>query len=127
EAARLTNCIKVGKGAGPGAGFAATAASSPENGFRMSISDARREFQLLVEIANDLGSSLSLDETLALLAVRLGKAIPHDAIVIWVREGEQLIPRHVKGESYRLFSSLRIPVGQGLSGWVAENNQPIVN
>jgi diguanylate cyclase (GGDEF)-like protein len=33
----------------------------------------------------------------------------------------------VKGESFRLFSSLRIPVGQGLSGWVAENHLPIVN
>ena len=26
-----------------------------------------------------------------------------------------------------LFSSLRIPVGQGLSGWVAENRKPILN
>jgi diguanylate cyclase (GGDEF)-like protein len=38
-----------------------------------------------------------------------------------------LIPRFVKGESFRLFSSLEIPVGQGLSGWVAENNMPILN
>jgi len=95
--------------------------------FRVSIADTRREFQLLVEITNDLGSSLSLDETLALLAIRLGKAIPHDAVVIWVRNGGELLPRHIKGESYRLFSSLKIPLGQGLSGWVAENNQSIVN
>ena len=128
EAAKISSHIKVGRGASPATGFAPDLVDLiPDRNFRMSISDARREFQMLVEIANDLGSSLSLDETLALLAVRLGKAIPHDAVVIWVRNQNELIPRHVKGESYRLFSSLRIPLGQGLSGWVAENNQPIVN
>ena len=38
-----------------------------------------------------------------------------------------LIPEYVNGEDYRLFSSLEIPVGQGLSGWVAHNRKPIVN
>ena len=128
ESARISSHIKVERGASPATGFAPLPTPmAADRSFAMSISDARREFQLLVEIANDLGSSLSLDETLALLAVRLGKAIPHDAVVIWVRHQGELVPRQVKGESYRLFSSLRIPVGQGLSGWVAENNQPIVN
>jgi len=31
------------------------------------------------------------------------------------------------GEDARLFSSLEIPIGQGLSGWVVENKKPIVN
>ncbi len=34
---------------------------------------------------------------------------------------------YVQGENSRLFSSLEIPLGQGLSGWVLENNKPIVN
>jgi len=128
EIAKISSHIRVQRGASPATGFApAPIQLLPDRNFAMSISDARREFQTLVEIANDLGSSLSLDETLALLAIRLGKAIPHDAVVIWVRNHDQLLPRHVKGESYRLFSSLKIPVGQGLSGWVAENNQAIVN
>jgi diguanylate cyclase (GGDEF)-like protein len=33
----------------------------------------------------------------------------------------------VSGDNFRLFSSLRIPLGQGLSGWVAENMKPIIN
>jgi diguanylate cyclase (GGDEF)-like protein len=41
--------------------------------------------------------------------------------------GDQLVPKYVNGEDYRLFSSLEIPMGQGLSGWVAENGKPIVN
>ncbi len=42
----------------------------------MAISTAM-EFQTLVEITNDLGSSLSLSETLALLAVRLSEKTTH--------------------------------------------------
>ena len=38
-----------------------------------------------------------------------------------------LIPEHVSGDNFRLFSSLRIPLGQGLSGWVAQNRKPIIN
>jgi diguanylate cyclase (GGDEF)-like protein/putative nucleotidyltransferase with HDIG domain len=128
DAVTLTSLTPAGCAITPAPGFPVNSSQpAPDGNFRMSISGARREFQMLVEIANDLGSSLSLDETLALLAVRLGKAIPHDAVVVWVRHQNELIPRHVKGESYRLFSSLRIPLGQGLSGWVAENNQAIVN
>ena len=39
----------------------------------------------------------------------------------------ELIPEYVNGDNYRLFASLRIPVGDGLSGWVAQNKKPIVN
>jgi diguanylate cyclase (GGDEF)-like protein/putative nucleotidyltransferase with HDIG domain len=131
-AARISSNVKVERGASPATGFASAEVSyakspSADKTFSMRISDARREFQMLVEVANDLGSSLSLDETLALLAVRLAKSIPHDAVVIWIRHQDELVPRYVKGESFRLFSSLRIPIGQGLSGWVAENHLPIVN
>ncbi len=38
-----------------------------------------------------------------------------------------LMPEYVTGDDFRLFSSLQIPVGHGLSGWVAENRKPILN
>jgi diguanylate cyclase (GGDEF)-like protein/putative nucleotidyltransferase with HDIG domain len=122
--------VKVERGAAPARGLAAANVNPPiiaEVPYTLAIANARREVQLLVEITNDLGNSLSLDETLALLAVRLGKMIPHDAAVIYIRQDNVLVPQYVKGESFRLFSSLRIPVGQGLSGWVVENDLPILN
>ena len=132
DTSKIGSNVRVERGASPGTGLAASFAPLPrvENlgrHFRMAISDARMEFQTLVEITNDLGSSLSLSETLALLAVRLDKTIHHDTVVIYIRQGNELIPSFVKGESFRLFSSLRIPVGQGISGWVAENDRVIVN
>jgi diguanylate cyclase (GGDEF)-like protein/putative nucleotidyltransferase with HDIG domain len=130
--ARLSTHVKVARGLAPATGFASTKPMTgseprPENDFSRSIANARMEIQLLTEVINDLGNSLSLDDTLALLAVRLAKAVRHDAIAVYLIRDDKLIPRFVKGESYRLFSSLQIPVGQGLSGWVAENDKAIVN
>jgi len=129
NASRISN-VKVERGAAPATGLAASNVTPlivPDAPFTMAIASARREVQLLVEITNDLGNSLSLDETLALLAVRLGRMIPHDAAVIYIRQENALVPQYVKGESFRLFSSLRIPIGAGLSGWVVENDLPILN
>ena len=95
--------------------------------FLNSIAAARQEVQALFEISQDLGNSLSLDETLSVLAVRLRKIIPHHSLAIWVRRENTLIADYVSGDDFRLFSALEIPVGQGLSGWVAENRKPILN
>ena len=38
-----------------------------------------------------------------------------------------LIAEFVSGENFRLFSSLKIPHGEGLSGWVAQNHKAILN
>jgi len=46
---------------------------------------------------------------------------------MWVRRENVLLPDYVSGDDFRLFSALEIPVGQGLSGWVAENRKPILN
>ena len=39
------------------------------------------------------------------------------------RETDKLIPEFVTGDDYRIFSSLEIPIGEGLSGWVAQNRK----
>jgi diguanylate cyclase (GGDEF)-like protein/putative nucleotidyltransferase with HDIG domain len=119
---------KIERGHAPGAGLERTAAalsSRPE--FLMSIAAAREEVQTLYELSQDLGSSLSLHETLSVLDVRLRRMIPYDGIAVWVQRGDVLKPEYVQGENHRLFSSLEIPLGEGLSGWVAENGKPIIN
>lgn len=82
---------------------------------------------MLYELTQDLGNSLSLQEALAFVAVRLKRLIPYDTIATYIRRDEKLIPEYVSGENLRLFTTLEIPVGQGLSGWVAENNKAILN
>jgi diguanylate cyclase (GGDEF)-like protein/putative nucleotidyltransferase with HDIG domain len=124
----LSTDLRVDRGAAPAAGFekqSLTPAAS--DNFLVSIAAARQEAQMLFELTHDLGKSLSVDDTLSVVSVRLKKLVPYDSIAIWIREGEVLVPRHVSGDNFRLFSSLKIPLGQGLSGWVVQNNKSILN
>jgi len=112
----------------PAAGFAAPGQRQVlEGSFLSSIAAASQEAQALFELSQDLGASLSLGETLSVFSVKLRRTIPYDAIAIYIRHGKELIPEYVNGDNFRLFASLRIPVGQGLSGWVAQNLKPILN
>lgn len=100
---------------------------SEKANFLTSIASAHQEAQMLFELAQELGNSLSLDETLSVFAVRVKRAIPYDAIAIYVRRDTVLRPEFVAGDNVRLFSQLEIPVGQGVSGWVAAHRKPAVN
>jgi hypothetical protein len=62
-----------------------------------------------------------------LLAVRLKRLVPHDSIAVYLRKGNLLLAEFVSGDNFRLFSSLQIPLGEGLSGWAAQNHKPILN
>src|ERR1043166_7527631 len=132
-AGKLSTDLKISNGLAPAAGFEKAAKPKPGTSkdasidFLTSIAAARQEVQALFEISQDLGNSLSLDETLSVLAVRLRRIIPHHSLAIWVRRDGLLIPDYVSGDDFRLFSTLEIPLGQGLSGWVAENRKPILN
>jgi diguanylate cyclase (GGDEF)-like protein/putative nucleotidyltransferase with HDIG domain len=119
----------VEKGDKPGTGFEINLKQRihGQADFLSSIASARQEAHTLFELSQDLGNSLSLDETLSLVAMRLRKLVPYDSIVVFVKKGDILEPEFVSGDNFRLLSSLEIPIGRGLCGWVAQNSKPIVN
>jgi len=133
RAAHLSTEVKVERGESPAAGFeapangASTVTKQGSQDFLAAIAAARQEVQTIFELSQELGNSLSVNETMSVLGVRLRNIVPHHCFAIWVRRGDVLTPEYVAGDDYRLFSSLEIPVGQGLSGWVAENSKPILN
>ena len=129
EWTRLSTGVRIERGTEPAAGFETSAAAPASNhpGFISSIAAARQEFQTLLELTNDLGNSLRVDETLALLAARLKAIIPFHGVAIYTLEDGRLTTRYAAGEDSALFSSLAIPLGEGISGWVTQNNKPIIN
>jgi diguanylate cyclase (GGDEF)-like protein/putative nucleotidyltransferase with HDIG domain len=128
--AGLSRTVRVERGQAPAAGFERT---EPTHGpidnadFLTSIASARQEAQTMFELSQDLGVSLSLSETLSVLSMRLRRMIPFDSIAVFVNRNGWLLPELVSGENFRALSSLKIRVGEGLCGWVAENSRPIVN
>jgi diguanylate cyclase (GGDEF)-like protein/putative nucleotidyltransferase with HDIG domain len=134
EKIKLSMDVKIERGLAPATGFAESAEPQPVLQLRAahtdplsSIAEATLEAHMLYELTQDLGNSLGLQEALAFVAVRLKRLIPYETVAAYIRREDKLIPEYVSGENLRLFTSLEIPVGQGLSGWVAENNKPILN
>jgi diguanylate cyclase (GGDEF)-like protein/putative nucleotidyltransferase with HDIG domain len=125
---KLSKGLKIGRGLAPEAGLEVSHADdSQQRPFVNSIAAARQEVRLLFELTRELGNSLSVDETLSVVGIRLKRLIPYDTIAVYIMRADHLVPEYVNGEDFRLFSSLEIPLGQGLSGWVAEKEKPILN
>jgi putative nucleotidyltransferase with HDIG domain len=129
---KLSTDIKVERGLAPDAGFAepetpAARDLEPAKDSLNVMAAARREAEALTEFSLKLGSALSLEDTFSLLSVRVKHLVPHDSMAVYVLRNKVLIPEFVSGENFRLFSTLRIPIGEGLSGWVAQNAKPILN
>jgi putative nucleotidyltransferase with HDIG domain len=129
---KLSTDIKVERGLAPAAGFAESKKSVADGAgsakdLVTTLAGARQDAQALGEFGIKLGSSLRIDDVLALLAVRVKRLLPHDSMAVYVLRNKVLIPEFVSGENFRLFSSLKIPMGEGLSGWVAQNAKPILN
>ena len=92
-----------------------------------TIAAARQEAQVLLELSQQLGNSLQLDETLAMASAGLRRLVPFDSLAIYVTRGSHLMPRYATGESTSLFLSRQLSLGQGVAGWVALHGKPILN
>jgi diguanylate cyclase (GGDEF)-like protein/putative nucleotidyltransferase with HDIG domain len=124
----LSKGVTVARGEAPAAGLHTSAAADPRQpDVLLSVAEAWQGAQALHELIGEPGNSLNLHETLAVLDSRLHRLLAYNAIAVYVREEERLVPRYVRGENMRLFWDLRIPVGQGLSGWVAATGKPMIN
>jgi diguanylate cyclase (GGDEF)-like protein/putative nucleotidyltransferase with HDIG domain len=129
---RLSKDVPVTRGKRPAAGLETSERKGSNSGeplpdFLSSIAAARQEAQMLFELTQALGNSLSLHETLSVLDSRLSRLVPYDSIAIYIQRGNVLVPEYTSGEDSRALASLQIPVGSGLSGWVVENGKPIIN
>jgi diguanylate cyclase (GGDEF)-like protein/putative nucleotidyltransferase with HDIG domain len=113
----------------PDAGLASELIGIPENEGFKSITDAQREVFALHEIAQTIGSSLNLNDTVALISNKLRAIVPFDTCIIFVVDEKtgKAVAAHVSGEHAEVFSRRRMSVGDGISGWVIANARSMCN
>jgi GAF domain-containing protein len=129
--AKLSTDIKVERGSAPAAGFAKSAEPetlTPARGADLDtvLSAARNAAAEIIELKKQ-SQFLRVEDVFSLAATRLKQFVPYDALAAYCVRDEVLVPVFVSGENFRLFSNLQIPLGEGLSGWVAENHKAILN
>ncbi len=129
---KLSIDIKVERGLAPDAGFAESDERTANGAIsRLSsterVSAAGQGSHEILALCRQAGASLCAEDIFSLLAVRLKRLVPSDSMAVYCPTNGALEAAFVSGENFRLFSSLRIPEGEGLSGWVAQNHKAIVN
>jgi len=93
------------------------------------IALAHREIYALYEIAQAMGSSLGVSDTMALISSKLSNIVPFSccALFLYDDQSEMLTCRFASGIESDVIQQLSIRSGQGLTGWVARNRRPLVN
>jgi diguanylate cyclase (GGDEF)-like protein/putative nucleotidyltransferase with HDIG domain len=94
-----------------------------------NIALAHREIYALYEIAQALGTSLGVSDTMALIASKLSNLVPFSccALFLYEEESETLRCRFATGTDADIIQRLTVKSGHGLTGWVARNRRSLVN
>ena len=93
------------------------------------IAASSEEMLTLFEISRSLTGTVNIDDAAGVIARHLRRVVPSTFCVFYVYDAtaDELVVAHAAGDTTGIFTGLRIPLGQRLTGWVAANRQTIVN
>ncbi|HEU4386954.1 MAG TPA: HD domain-containing phosphohydrolase, partial [Blastocatellia bacterium] len=113
----------------PAAGFANSATSNRAAAALNSIAETNQRISALWEMSRTLSSSLSLEDTVAILTNRLSKMIPFTTCAISLFDASQSEFEyiHATGHDAEKFIRRRLPVTAGITGWVIQHQRPMYN
>lgn len=91
----------------------------------ISLASDSSEIDLLHEIGSRLAAADPLHEVLDQVVNLICTLVKCDSCFIYVREGDELVLRGSKNPHPEIVDRLKLRVGQGITGWVAEHRQPV--
>jgi diguanylate cyclase (GGDEF)-like protein len=126
---KLTRVAAHAPAAAPAVGLVDDAEPPGRSNVFQDIALAHREIYALYEIAQAMGSSLGVSDTMALISSKLSNIVPFSccALFLYNEESETLRCRFATGVESEVIQSMTMRSGHGLTGWVARNRRPLVN
>ena len=93
------------------------------------IAVAHGEIYALYQIAQTMGTSLGVSDSMAHIASKLTTLVPFSACTLFLYDPatDTLRCRFATGTDFELMQQLTLKSGQGLTGWVARNRRSLVN
>ncbi|MGH9140465.1 MAG: HD domain-containing phosphohydrolase, partial [Vicinamibacterales bacterium] len=94
-----------------------------------NIALAHREIYALYEIAQSMGTSLGVSDTMALISSKLSKIVSWSgcALFLYQPDSDSLKCRFAAGVDAPKLLNASMKMGHGLSGWVARNRRTLIN
>ncbi len=104
-------------------------ASGEAGGVLEDIAVAHREIYALYEIAQAMGTSLGVIDTMRVISSKLSNLVPFScfALYLYSRANDTLVCRFATGTDADLMRRVTVKNGHGVTGWVARNRQAVVN
>jgi len=103
--------------------------AEPKKNVFDDIARAHREIYALYEIAQAMGTSLGLADTMALISGKLSNLVPYScaALFLYDDDTESMRCRFATGVDAEVIQQVTVRTGEGLTGWVARNRRTLVN
>ena len=135
EVEPLKTDLFIERGAAPGAGFVSEqtteqkpqGSSSAQSDPLSLIAEATRDARAVFQLGQMLGSSFKPRALCEMIAERLQQLVPFDCSAVYLKREDSVAALYLGGTLAKAFSSRSIPLGEGLSGWVADSERPIIN
>ena len=104
-------------------------ADPPKKNVFDDIALAHREIYALYEIAQAMGTSLGVSDTMALISAKLSNLVPFScaALFLYDEASDSLRCRFATGVDAEVIQQVAVRSGEGLTGWVARNRRALVN
>ncbi len=93
------------------------------------VRQAHREIHGLYAIAQTMGTSLGVSDTMTLIAAKLGDLVPFSCAALFLHDAETqtLRCRFATGTDADIVRQISVHTDEGLTGWVAHHRRPLVN
>jgi diguanylate cyclase (GGDEF)-like protein/putative nucleotidyltransferase with HDIG domain len=113
----------------PATAAAAPTGDGPVKNVFDDIALAHREIFALYEIAQSMGTSLGLADTMTLISSKLSNLVPFSCAALFLLDEttDQLDCRFATGVDADVIRQVNVRSGSGLAGGVARNRRPVVN
>jgi GAF domain-containing protein len=90
-----------------------------------SASDEKRDIDVLHEIGERIAAADPLRTVLKLVVEFVSTVVKSDSCFVYVREGSELILRASQNPHADVVDRLKLRMGEGITGWVAEHKKPV--
>ena len=88
-------------------------------------SDEKRDIDVLHEIGERIAAADPLYTVLKLVVEFVSTVVKSDSCFIYVREGSEIILRASQNPHADIVDRLKLRMGEGITGWVAEHKKPL--
>ena len=83
------------------------------------------DIDVLHEIGSRIAAADPLHDDLAQIVEFASAVVKCDSCFVYLREGDELVLRASKNPHEEVIDRLKVRVGQGITGWVAEHHEPV--